>query len=87
LCGARTDVGGDRDTRENGIVMPLALYAITAGAFGIGVTEFVVMGLLLEVSADLGLVPLGAVAVALAALRVQRRSDLVAVAACPEAAE
>lgn len=34
--------------------MPIALYALTAGAFGIGVTEFVIMGLLLEVSADLG---------------------------------
>jgi DHA1 family inner membrane transport protein len=34
--------------------MPLALYALTAGAFGIGVTEFVIMGILLEVSADLG---------------------------------
>jgi DHA1 family inner membrane transport protein len=49
--------------------MPLALYALTAGAFGIGVTEFVIMGLLLEVGdrsrrldlggrpADLGLRP------------------------------
>jgi len=35
-------------------VMPVALYALTAGAFGIGVTEFVIMGLLLQVSADLG---------------------------------
>jgi len=34
--------------------MPLALYALTAGAFGIGVTEFVIMGLLLDVSADFG---------------------------------
>jgi MFS transporter, DHA1 family, inner membrane transport protein len=34
--------------------MPLALYALTAGAFGIGVTEFVIMGLLLEISADFG---------------------------------
>ena len=33
--------------------MPLALYALTAGAFGIGVTEFVIMGLLREVGADL----------------------------------
>jgi DHA1 family inner membrane transport protein len=33
--------------------MPVALFALTAGAFGIGVTEFVIMGLLLEVSADL----------------------------------
>ncbi|WP_157018372.1 MFS transporter [Mesorhizobium xinjiangense] len=34
--------------------MPPALYALTAGAFGIGVTEFVIMGLLLDVGADLG---------------------------------
>lgn len=34
--------------------MPVAVYALMAGAFGIGVTEFVIMGLLLEVSADLG---------------------------------
>lgn len=34
--------------------MPVALYALAAGAFGIGVTEFVIMGLLLEVGADLG---------------------------------
>ncbi len=33
--------------------MPIALYALTAGAFGIGVTEFVIMGLLLDMSADL----------------------------------
>ena len=33
--------------------MPLALYALTAGAFGIGITEFVIMGLLLEVSREL----------------------------------
>ena len=33
--------------------VPLALYALTAGAFGIGTTEFVIMGLLLQVAADL----------------------------------
>jgi len=33
--------------------MPLALYALAAGAFGIGTTEFVIMGLLLEVGRDL----------------------------------
>ena len=33
--------------------MPLALYALTIGAFGIGVTEFVLMGLLTPVSASL----------------------------------
>jgi len=32
----------------------LALYALTVGAFGIGVTEFVIMGLLLDVGTDLG---------------------------------
>lgn len=35
--------------------MPLALYALTAGAFSIGVTEFVIMGLLLEVSHEFGI--------------------------------
>jgi DHA1 family inner membrane transport protein len=34
-------------------IMPIALFALTAGAFGIGTTEFVIMGLLLQVSADL----------------------------------
>lgn len=33
--------------------IPLALYALTVGAFGIGTTEFVIMGLLLQVAADL----------------------------------
>lgn len=33
--------------------MPVALYALAVGAFGIGVTEFVIMGLLLDVSTDL----------------------------------
>ena len=32
---------------------PAALYALTAGAFGIGTTEFVIMGLLLQVASDL----------------------------------
>jgi MFS transporter, DHA1 family, inner membrane transport protein len=33
--------------------LPLALYALIVGAFGIGTTEFVIMGLLLQVAADL----------------------------------
>ncbi|PZR90783.1 MAG: MFS transporter [Stutzerimonas stutzeri] len=33
--------------------MPIAVYALTAGAFGIGTTEFVIMGLLLQVAGDL----------------------------------
>lgn len=34
--------------------MPLALFALAVAAFGIGTTEFVIMGLLPEVSQDLG---------------------------------
>ncbi|MGQ4878634.1 MFS transporter [Billgrantia sp. LNSP4103-1] len=34
--------------------LPIALYALTTTAFGIGTTEFVIMGLLLEVGRDLG---------------------------------
>lgn len=33
--------------------MPVALYALTAGSFGIGCAEFVIMGLLLQVASDL----------------------------------
>ncbi|MET0282663.1 MAG: MFS transporter [Steroidobacteraceae bacterium] len=33
--------------------MPAGVYALTAGAFGIGTTEFVIMGLLIQVAADL----------------------------------
>ncbi|MCD2340503.1 MFS transporter [Ideonella azotifigens] len=40
--------------------MPIALLALTAGAFGIGTTEFVIMGLLLQVSADLHVTVAGA---------------------------
>ena len=34
--------------------MPLALLALAIGAFGIGTTEFVIMGLLPQVGTDLG---------------------------------
>lgn len=34
--------------------MPLALVALAIGAFGIGTTEFVIMGVLPEVAADFG---------------------------------
>ncbi len=33
---------------------PIGLYALAAGAFGIGTTEFVIMGLLQQVAADMG---------------------------------
>ncbi|MEG2045611.1 MAG: MFS transporter [Comamonas sp.] len=35
--------------------MPLSLLALAAGAFGIGTTEFIIMGLLTQVSSDLGI--------------------------------
>ena len=44
--------------------MPLTLYTLTAGAFAIGTTEFVIMGLLLQVAGDLG------VSIALAGLLI-----------------
>ena len=34
--------------------MPAALVALALGGFGIGLTEFVIMGLLPEVAADFG---------------------------------
>ena len=34
--------------------MPLAIYALMIGAFGIGTTEFVIMGLLPQMSENLG---------------------------------
>jgi MFS transporter, DHA1 family, inner membrane transport protein len=34
-------------------MMPVAVLALTAGAFGIGTTEFIIMGLLLQVGADM----------------------------------
>ncbi|HWP20588.1 MAG TPA: MFS transporter [Burkholderiaceae bacterium] len=40
-------------TRTASRALPPALYALTAGAFGIGTTEFVIMGLLLQVAQDL----------------------------------
>ena len=33
--------------------MPIAVLALTAGAFGIGTTEFIIMGLLIQVAADM----------------------------------
>ncbi|MFI8828723.1 MFS transporter [Streptomyces sp. NPDC053431] len=46
-----------RDRSSNsgpGRATPLALLALTVGAFGIGTTEFVIMGLLPEIAADYG---------------------------------
>jgi MFS transporter, DHA1 family, inner membrane transport protein len=42
------------DARKSPRSLPLGLLALTVGSFGIGTTEFVIMGLLLQVSADLG---------------------------------
>lgn len=42
------------DARKSTTSLPLGLLALTVGSFGIGTTEFVIMGLLMQVSADLG---------------------------------
>jgi DHA1 family inner membrane transport protein len=73
--------------------MPLALLALAVGAFGIGTTEFVMMGLLPDVADDLGIsipaaghlvsayalgVVIGAPLLAAAAARLSRRTVLIA---------
>ncbi|MBQ0830078.1 MFS transporter [Streptomyces tagetis] len=73
--------------------MPLALLALAVGAFGIGTTEFVMMGLLPEVADDLGItvpaaghlvsayalgVVLGAPVLAAATAKLPRRTVLIA---------
>ncbi|MFI9149263.1 MFS transporter [Streptomyces sp. NPDC053367] len=76
--------------------MPLALLALAVGAFGIGTTEFVMMGLLPEVAADLDIsipaaghlvsayalgVVIGAPLLAAATARMSRRTVLIALMA------
>src|SRR5437879_92141 len=76
--------------------MPPAVFALTAGAFGIGTTEFIIMGLLLQVAADMqvsvsaaGLlisgyalgVFIGAPALTLATRRMPRKTVLLALMA------
>src|ERR687892_216342 len=46
--------------------MPLALLALAIGAFGIGTTEFVIMGLLPDVAADFAVSLIGRVVASLA---------------------
>ncbi|MFD6136982.1 MFS transporter [Isoptericola sp. NPDC060257] len=72
--------------------MPAALYALALGGFGIGLTEFVIMGLLPEVAADFGVtepvagylisgyalsVAVGAIAMTAALSRVPRKRALL----------
>ncbi|HWK93482.1 MAG TPA: MFS transporter [Luteimicrobium sp.] len=72
--------------------MPLALLALAVGGFGIGLTEFVIMGLLPQVASDLGVtepvagylisgyavaVAVGAVALTAAVTRFDRKTVLV----------
>jgi DHA1 family inner membrane transport protein len=61
--------------------MPVAVYALTAGAFGIGTTEFVIMGLLLQVSADLGVsIPAAGLLISAYALGVMVGAPLLTIA-------
>ncbi|MFC0676010.1 MFS transporter [Brachybacterium hainanense] len=72
--------------------MPAALYALALGGFGIGLTEFVIMGLLPEVAADLAVsdttaghlisgyalsVAIGGIALTIALRRMERRTALL----------
>lgn len=72
--------------------MPLALLALAIGGFGIGLTEFVIMGLLPEVSADFGVteavagylisgyalaVAVGAILITAAMTRIDRKQALI----------
>lgn len=51
--------------------MPLALFALTIAAFAIGTTEFVIVGLIPTIAADLGVaVPSAGLLVSLYALSV-----------------
>lgn len=76
--------------------MPVALYALTAGSFGIGCAEFVIMGLLLQVATDLHIsiaaagllisiyalgVFLGAPVLTIATRRMPRKAVLIALMA------
>src|SRR5690606_7562761 len=77
---------------SKGSFMPAALYALALGGFGIGLTEFVIMGLLPEVAADLGVtdttagslisgyalaVAVGGILLTVALSRVERRTALL----------
>ena len=72
--------------------MPLALIALTIASFGIGTTEFVIMGLLPDVARDLGVsipsagllvtgyamgVVIGAPILAMATVRLPRKATLL----------
>ncbi len=61
--------------------MPLAVIALAAGAFGIGTTEFVIMGLLLQVAGDFGVsVPMAGVLISGYALGVVVGAPLLTIA-------
>jgi MFS transporter, DHA1 family, inner membrane transport protein len=61
--------------------MPLALIALTIASFGIGTTEFVIMGLLPDVAHDLGVtIPVAGMLVSGYALSVAIGAPIVAVA-------
>ena len=72
--------------------MPIALFALALGGFGIGLTEFVIMGLLPEVAADFAVsetvagylisgyalgVAVGAIGLTVAITRIDRKKALV----------
>jgi MFS transporter, DHA1 family, inner membrane transport protein len=52
ICGELPSLF-DPSHRPGADLMPIAVLSLTAGAFGIGTTEFIIMGLLLQVAADM----------------------------------
>lgn len=85
-------VNGTRSPSKGKFFMPLALLALAVGAFGIGTTEFVMMGLLPDVAGDLHIsipaaghlvsayalgVVIGAPLLAAATARMSRRTVLI----------
>jgi DHA1 family inner membrane transport protein len=82
--------------KEYAMGMPLAIYALMIGAFGIGTTEFVIMGLLPQMGQDLGVslssagllvsgyalgVAIGAPLLSLLSAKLPRKSSLIALMA------
>lgn len=80
----------------NSSKMPLAIYALMMGAFGIGTTEFVIMGILPQIGRDLGVtlssagmlisayalgVALGAPLLTLASTKIKKKNALIALMA------
>jgi len=78
---ARLSRGASRRAESRSITMPLPLLALAVAAFGIGTTEFVIMGLLPDVARDLSVsIPAAGMLVSAYALGVTIGAPIVAIA-------